>query len=211
MCQVFFPVDAEAILRTLIRGRGDDIWAWELEKHGMYTVRSAHRLLENQRLHQETELPSSSSDDVWKKIWKLEVPPKVQVFWWRVMHGFLPARQVLHRRHIESIPHCEVCGAEEESIRHVLIECTIAKNFWEQAKDLIGVKLPTLHPQTWAGDILSDICSRKERAIIICGMWSLWTMRNKRRHGEEPLPVRNCPTNSFQWPLSSCHISQPVI
>jgi len=49
--QVFFLVDAEAILRTPIRGRGDDIWAWELEKHGMYSVRSAYRLLENQRLH----------------------------------------------------------------------------------------------------------------------------------------------------------------
>ena len=81
------------------------------------------------------------------------------------------SRLVLHRRHVEPIPHCDVCGAEEESIRHVLIECTIAKNFWEQAKDLIGVKLPTLHPQTWAGDILSDICSRKERAIIICDIY----------------------------------------
>lgn len=25
---------------------------------------------------------------------------------------------------------------------------------------------------------------------IICGMWSLWTMRNKRRHGEPHLPAR---------------------
>lgn len=187
--QVFLPVDAEAILRTTIRGRGEDIWAWEPEKHGMYIVCSAYQILENQRLHMEAEQPSSSSDDVWRKIWKLEVPPKVKVFWWRVMHGFLLARLVLHRRHVEPIPHCEVCGAEEESTRHVLIDCTIAKDFWEHAKELIGIKLPLLHPQTWASDLLSDICSRREGAIIICRMWSLWTMRNKRRHGEAPLPV----------------------
>jgi len=30
----------------------------------------------------------------------------------------------------------------------------------------------------------------KERAIIICGMWSLWMQRNKRRHGEAGLPIR---------------------
>jgi hypothetical protein len=104
-------------------------------------------------------LPSISSDDVWRKIWKREVPPKVQVFWWRVVHGFLPARSVLHRRHVERIAYCETCGADEESIRHVLIECTVAKSFWEQARVLIGIKLPNLHPQSWVADLLSDICS----------------------------------------------------
>jgi hypothetical protein len=57
------------------------------------------------------------------------------------------------------MPHCETCGADEESIRYVLIDCTIAKAFWEQAKALIGIKLPNLHPQSWAVDLLSDICS----------------------------------------------------
>jgi ribonuclease HI len=189
ICQVFFPVDADAILRTLARGFGEDIWAWELEKHGMYSVRSAYKLLDNRRMAQMATLPSTSSDDVWRKIWKLEVPPKVHVFWWRVVHGFLPARSVLHRRHVEPIAYCETCGADEESIRHVLIECTVAKAFWEQARVLIGIKLPNLHPQSWAADLLSDICSQRERAIIICGLWSLWTMRNKRRHGEAPLPI----------------------
>jgi hypothetical protein len=87
---------------------------------------------------------------------------------------------MLYRRHVEPIPHCEVCGAEEESIRHVLIDCTIAKEFWEQVKELIGIKLSQLHPQTWAGDLLLDIYPKKESAIINCGMWSLWTSRNKR-------------------------------
>jgi hypothetical protein len=67
--------------------------------------------------------------------------------------------------------------------------------FWEQARALIGIKLPNLHPQSWATDLLSDICSQRERAIIICGMWSLWTMRNKRRHGEAPLPIHK----AMEW------------
>jgi len=60
------------------------------------------------------------------------------------------SRLVLHRRHVEPIPHCDVCGAEEESIRHVLLDCTIAKEFWVQAKELIGIKLPLLHPKNMA-------------------------------------------------------------
>ena len=29
------------------------------------------------------------------------------------MHEFLPAKQILHRRHIERIAACEVCGGGE--------------------------------------------------------------------------------------------------
>lgn len=86
---------------------------------------------------------SSSSEEPWKLIWKMDVPPKVKVFWWRVLQEFLPARGVLHRRHIEPIDNCETCGARE-SVRHVLMECTVDKLFWEQTKVITGVKLPRL-------------------------------------------------------------------
>jgi hypothetical protein len=50
-----------------------------------------------------------SGDVFWKETWKLNVPPKVRVFWWRVLHEFLPAKSVLYRRHIEPTAFCEVC------------------------------------------------------------------------------------------------------
>jgi hypothetical protein len=84
-------VDTDAILRTPARGFDDDIWAWEMEKHGMYSFQSTYILFVNRWLAQMATQPSSSSNDVWRKIWKLEVPPKVQVFWWRWVHGFLCA------------------------------------------------------------------------------------------------------------------------
>ena len=117
------------------------------------------------------------------------MPPKVRVFWWRVINEFLPEKQVLHRRHIEPVATCDTCGNQEESIGHVLMNCTIAKLFWELTNQLTGVKLPRLHPVTWARDLLVH-GTAKERAIIICGMWSLWMQRNKRRHGEAGMPIR---------------------
>jgi hypothetical protein len=71
--------------------------------------------------------------------WKF--PPKVKVFWWRVIHEFLPARQILWKGHTEPIACCEVCGAPEESIDHVLLDCSI-KEFWHQVRMRIGVKIP---------------------------------------------------------------------
>jgi hypothetical protein len=111
-------------------------------------------------------------------------------FWWRVVNEFLPAKGILHRRHIEPIPNCDIYGSEEESIKHVLLDCTIARRFWEQTRALTGVKMPRLHPQTWAWDLINPShCPERNAAIILCGMWSLWMGRNKRKHGEPEIPM----------------------
>lgn len=120
------------------------------------------------------------------------MPPKVCVFWWRVLNGFLPARQILNKRHIDPIANCEVCGAEKETILRVLVECTIAKQFWEHARVLTGVKLPRLHHITWATDLLDpSLCPEKDASVILCGMWTLWMVRNDRRHGRAPFTLRH--------------------
>jgi hypothetical protein len=108
---VFLPIDVDAILRTPIRGTGEDILAWSKEKHGCYSGRSAYKLLDAERQQQEDMLTTSTSNnETWKRIWKLDVPPKVKVFWWRVINEFLPTKKVLHGRHIEPIAICDTCG-----------------------------------------------------------------------------------------------------
>ena len=103
---------------------------------------------------------------------------------------------VLFKRHIERVPNCDVCGVDEESIRHVLVECTVAKRFWEMTRELTGVKLPKLHPQTWTRDIVdSSCCSEKDAAVILCGMWSLWMARNQCQHGDSGVPMRK----AIEW------------
>lgn len=102
---VFVEVDAHAILSTPVRGRGEDVWAWEPERCGLYTVKSGYILLYDDQCKQvEEHRASSSSDITWSRIWKINAPPKMGVSWWRVVNGFLPTRGELYRRHIEPIP-----------------------------------------------------------------------------------------------------------
>ena len=67
---------------------------------------------------------------------------------------------------------------------HVAFKCPLARRFWQSAKDLVGIKIPALHPATWTRDLLSpDKVLNTDAAMIICGVWSLWAGRNARKLG----------------------------
>ncbi|CAD6230202.1 unnamed protein product [Miscanthus lutarioriparius] len=198
----FIPVDARAILRLPVRQQGEDWWAWEPEKHGVYSVKSAYRKLATEHTQGDTLQPQASGDISWQRIWGLDVPPKVKVFWGRVLHEFLPAKAILHHRHIEPLAFCDLCGAEQETIKHVLMDCTVAKLFWHEVKALTGAKLPKMHTQFWASDILRpEFCTDKERGLFIIGMYALWSQRNQRRHGENVPPIRV----AVNWAVDLAH------
>jgi hypothetical protein len=102
--QLFFAPDADAILNIpLRRSAGEDWTAWDKEKSGVYSVRSAYRALVDKSWREEAlrhrDSPSSSDNDtdVWKRLWRLPVVPKVRVFWWRVLRGILPDYGTLSR------------------------------------------------------------------------------------------------------------------
>ena len=40
---------------------------------------------------------------------------------------------------------------------HALVHCSHAKSFWEATKEVLGLKLPRLHPDTWSRDLVVDI------------------------------------------------------
>lgn len=42
---VFVPIDAEAIMKQPVGRDGRDFWGWDLEKSGVYSVKSGYKLL----------------------------------------------------------------------------------------------------------------------------------------------------------------------
>ncbi|KAF8754851.1 hypothetical protein HU200_011388 [Digitaria exilis] len=187
----FCTLDAEEILKLKPGMRlEEDLIAWAYEKNGQYSVRSCYRMLKRESDQLDSfklnEPSTSEGKRWWKKLWKLKVPPKVRIFWWRAMQNFLPTKAELRRRHVSKEDYCETCGKPGESLFHVAFKCTFATRFWEALRDITGCKLPHLHPATWTIDLMNGkICTQQEAALIICGVWSLWSGRNARRHGNK--------------------------
>jgi hypothetical protein len=187
--QSFIAIDAEEVLRVRpSRTMDSDVLAWAPEKTGVYSVRSAYQLLKSeqaQRIAEKEGGGATSTGGVWwKRLSKLKIPPKVRIFWWMALNGFLPSKAELKRRHIREEGYCDVCGDPSESLYHVMITCPWAKRFWAEVKATLGRKLPELHPSTWATDLLSgSVCSMDDAAVFVCECWSLWSGRNRRVHG----------------------------
>ena len=76
----FTVIDAEAILRIPVNA-GEDFWAWQPDKMGIFSVRSAYKLLTEEQ-GRMTQVSGSDNGycKAFKILWRMEVPPKVRCF-----------------------------------------------------------------------------------------------------------------------------------
>jgi hypothetical protein len=127
---ILYETDAEHVLKIKIPTHADeDYIAWNYEKSGHFTVRSAYKLaMEIQSMQNEAGMSSKPSGerDVWNLIWKSNVPPKVRVFGWKLASNTLGVQATRHKRKMDHVPTCSICGMEPETSYHAMMRCTKA-------------------------------------------------------------------------------------
>ncbi|XP_021744635.1 uncharacterized protein LOC110710617 [Chenopodium quinoa] len=79
---------------------------WGLTSSGTFTVESATWLAHNLDL-----------DDKWENlwIWKLDIPPKLQIFLWQILHNSLSVRDTLYKRNVIPFSDCGLCNVHSET------------------------------------------------------------------------------------------------
>ncbi|XP_026417071.1 uncharacterized protein LOC113312538 [Papaver somniferum] len=75
-------------------------------------------------------LRPSPCSALWKHIWKINVPYRIQVFTWKAAKNALPARTVLHTRMPMNPVDCDRYIDPSESIMHALVLCPFASCVW---------------------------------------------------------------------------------
>ena len=102
----------------------EDKIIWPFTPSGNYTVNSGSKFLAKLTSLCVLAGNTQQHNEVWKLIWGLNVPNKVQNFMWRVCKEAIPAKHNLLRRKIIIEDKCEQCGVESETTAHALWECT---------------------------------------------------------------------------------------
>lgn len=113
------------------------------------------------------------------KIWGLNMPPKVTLFLWRLVHGILPVRVVLARRGMVDDNTCQVCGVASESVEHMIFECEAARRMWRASR--LGFDFSVGVPMA-VGDWLVRWWKKAlDKYILVESfaiMWVIWCRRN---------------------------------
>ncbi|KAL0345437.1 UNVERIFIED_CONTAM: hypothetical protein Sradi_4375000 [Sesamum radiatum] len=104
-------------------------------------------------------------------------PPKVRNFVWRVCHEALPTALNLAKRCSTVDTRCSVCLEVDESLMHVLLHCSFARQVWALANVpvhwMVGAEVST---QEWlAKEYKRAGHETGDRILTIC--WGLWTHR----------------------------------
>lgn len=122
---LFDPEDKERILTTPISFNYEDDWYWRLYLKGQYTVKSAYRTLVMQ-----SNLHASSNDKHWATHWRMKIPEKMKIHWWRIVKEIIPVRDVLRRRGVDLDISRPLCANHPETIKHLFLECNKTQEIW---------------------------------------------------------------------------------
>jgi hypothetical protein len=139
--KTFPPIDVEVIIRIKTSPRRcDDFLAWQLEKSGIFSVRSAYKLglslVHQERDNEALSAAPVGNKPIWKTIWKSNVPEKVRIFAWRAVHNALATKVNKHRRHMPVSGMCMACGLEQEDVSHMIFRCTHAVHLWQAMREV---------------------------------------------------------------------------
>ncbi|XP_028201775.1 uncharacterized protein LOC114385948 [Glycine soja] len=101
----------------------DFLW-WKPDPNGLFSTKSAYKVL--QEAHNNADEDRAS-----KIMWRLKIPPGVSAFSWRLFKNMLPTRDNLRRRQV-TLPSysCPLCEHEEESVNHLMFNCSKTRSLW---------------------------------------------------------------------------------
>lgn len=149
-----------------------------------------------------------------KIVWTNLTPLKVRCFAWRVMLGRIPVQTLLHDRGLSTSSQiCVLCHKENESVNHLFLHCSFAREVQSWLFNWCGFGAHTFDTvldfidfaRSWGKD------KRHESVgitIIYCFLWCIWLTRNDKVFKKiQVVPAKVMDlimTTSFSWCKNRC-------
>ena len=203
----FLPFEAREILSIPLSSRqSPDVRFWNESKNGVYSTKSAYRLLAMTASNNNPGPSCSSANrELWTNIWRLNIPNKAKHFLWRASSESLPTKKNLCRRKIITNDICDLCRDCPEDGIHAFWECYMVKEIWrkeDSCRPYISERFVNFQ------DLFLGILKRLEPQLVerfAMIAWCIWFKRNSARTGSTSLPFSQIHSDAIERLLEFQH------
>lgn len=159
---------------------------WSQEKHGHFSVKSAYKLsqmaVECSKATAESSHVRQDNREMWTRMWKLPVKPKVKIFLWKCLHDWLATNMAIQKKGMQVDETCRRCGLAKESREYIFFHCVdfvliwkLAPVSWERFHHLIDPFVHWWRSISTAGHD-TQVLQGLEFTIFL--LWQIWKSRN---------------------------------
>lgn len=136
----------------------------------------------------------------WKWLWKTCAPTKVQLLIWQILHLALPTNALRFARGLAASPGCQRCSVGNETILHVLRDCSHSREVWYKC----GIRpAPSFFTQACVSEWIKEQVKRRHECLFLVGVWWLWCWRNNvvlgEDNGDAQQVTRNVVGSSYEY------------
>ncbi|KAK8695054.1 hypothetical protein V6N13_072596 [Hibiscus sabdariffa] len=121
----------------------------------------------------------------YKSLWELNLPAKCTIFFWQLMHNFLPTFDNLQLRRLQVRNTCRFCEAAADSATHFALMCPITLGILAS----VGFSpVPTMQQLEFCETLASWFVqgTKRHQMLIVISYWALWHARNEIVHEGRP-------------------------
>lgn len=166
-----------------------DGYSWNHTNSGCYTVKSGYTLaVEQRKKAHEIPILAPNCNILKKQVWKVKAPRKIKHFLWQALSGYVASACKLKERH------CGRCGADRETINHILFECPPAIQCWALSTIPSSPGFLTCSSIYVNFNILLQMGKSSDQNVIDTSMfpwiiWYLWKARNDKCFNNKDTPA----------------------
>ncbi|CAL2260807.1 unnamed protein product [Prunus armeniaca] len=158
-----------------VHGSLFDTQIWHASSNCVFSVKTAYKLF-----FAGPSWPESS----WTFLWKLKIPPKLQIFFWLASQSKILSNEYRVRRQLAIDSSCGLCDWPVESVLHIFRDCERAQSVWHAISILVfaphflkqdfipWLKVNLLSKAKWGGGLPWSV-------VFVFTCWYLWKWRNK--------------------------------
>ncbi|KAL2935506.1 hypothetical protein RDABS01_018624, partial [Bienertia sinuspersici] len=177
---IFSKWECEEIQKIVLpQSQLEDVWTWHHIKNELFSVKSAYFIAQQEKGSAGPALSSDQRDEVWDKVWRAKVPPKIKIFAWKSIHNGLVVRCNLAKKGMEVDPICPRCGESLETELHMLFSCKEARYVWYYSPLHLECNIDgSASVYEWVRGLMRHFETDEWWSLFWSLAWGIWLQRN---------------------------------